>query len=155
MACPPYAHPMSVNIQALQTRVAVWPEGPLRSSHINSVEICLDNWELRDSLPYIGRWKCSQQNSLVYIIWQTWPLCIMQLKNTKLLLFNIYWIVLLLNLYISDMKVMTMFLMIILGSDQIYKYKPGTWRSEPFDTDAVVLKQGRQVNILCRFSVWK
>ena len=34
MACPPYAHPMSVNfkhIQALRTRVAVWPEGPLRS----------------------------------------------------------------------------------------------------------------------------
>ena len=51
MACPPYAHPMSVNfkhIQALRTRVAVWPEGPLRSSHINSVGICLDNWRLKD-----------------------------------------------------------------------------------------------------------
>ena len=62
MACPPYAHPMSVNIQALQTRVAVWPEGPLRSSHINSVGICLDNWRL--SVPInVNR------NGLVYIIW--------------------------------------------------------------------------------------
>ena len=43
VACPPYGHPMSVNIQALQTRVAVWPEGPLRSNHINSVGICRIN----------------------------------------------------------------------------------------------------------------
>ena len=45
MACPPYAHPMSVNfkhIQALQTRVTVWPEGPLRSRYINFLEKEID-----------------------------------------------------------------------------------------------------------------
>ena len=31
---------------------AVWPEGLLRNSQINSVGICLDNWELGANVPY-------------------------------------------------------------------------------------------------------
>ena len=60
MACPPYAHPMSVNIQALRTRVAVWPEGPLRSSHINFLEKEID---CMAAFPLSLLWKFSHKPS--------------------------------------------------------------------------------------------